>query len=61
MPIETPVLSPRLSEAEMRELDDVVMAQAFASQHELGRLCEEFIYQADLDALQENSFTTIKP
>jgi GxxExxY protein len=50
MPIEIPILLPRLSEAEMRELDYVVMAQAFASQHDLGRLCEEAIYQSDLAA-----------
>ena len=49
MPIEAPIL-PRLSTDEMRELDYIVMGHAFASHHELGRLCDEPVYQADLAA-----------
>lgn len=48
MPIHAPITLPRLSEAEMREIDYPVMAQAFATHRELGRLCDEGIYQADL-------------
>jgi len=48
MPIHAPITLPRLSQAEMREIDYRVMAQAFATHRELGRLCDEGIYQADL-------------
>lgn len=49
MPIEAPIL-PRLSTDAMRELDYIVMGHAFDSHHELGRMCDEPIYQADLAA-----------
>ncbi len=49
MPIQAPCL-PRLSTDAMRELDYTVMGQAFASHHELGRMCDEPVYQADLAA-----------
>jgi len=48
MPIDTNFTFHSLSVSEMRELDYAVMAQAHASQNELGRLCDEKIYQADL-------------
>jgi GxxExxY protein len=38
----------RLDKDEFRQLDYAVMSHAFASQNELGRLCEEEIYQKDL-------------
>jgi hypothetical protein len=44
MPMHAPISVPRLSEAEMREIDYPVMAQAFATHRELGRLCDEGIY-----------------
>ncbi|MSU48781.1 MAG: GxxExxY protein [Opitutus sp.] len=50
MPIESPILLPRLSTEEFWELDHRVMAHAFASHRDLGRLCDESIYQADLAA-----------
>ncbi len=48
MPIELPFPLPRLSTEEFKELDHRVMAHAFASHRDLGRLCDETIYQADL-------------
>ena len=47
MPIEGLML-PRLGRLEMRGLDYEVMRHAFASHRELGRMCDECIYQADL-------------
>jgi GxxExxY protein len=47
MPIEG-VMLPRLGRLEMRALDYEVMRYAFASHRELGRMCDESIYQADL-------------
>ncbi len=49
MPIEAPNL-PRLSTESMRELDYAVMGHAFAAHRELGRMCDEPVYQADLAA-----------
>jgi GxxExxY protein len=49
MPILAPTL-PRLSEDEMRELDREVMRHVFAAHNDLGSLCDERIYQADLAA-----------
>lgn len=48
MPISLPYPLKRLDKDEFRQLDYAVMAHAFASQNELGRLCEEAIYQRDL-------------
>jgi hypothetical protein len=48
MPIHVPITFPRLSEAEMLEVDYDVMKHAFACHRELGRLCDELNYQADL-------------
>ena len=48
MPIELPIPLPRLSTEEFKELDHGVMAHAFAAHRDLGRLCDEAVYQADL-------------
>jgi GxxExxY protein len=48
MPIELPIPLPRLSTEEFKELDHCVMAHAFAAHRDLGRLCDEAVYQADL-------------
>ena len=50
MPITCPVTLRHLTPAEFDELDFRVMGHAFASQNELGRLCEEGVYQRDLQA-----------
>jgi GxxExxY protein len=50
VPIRSQVELPRISQEEMRSLDYQVMAHAFASQNELGRLCDESVYQKDLAA-----------
>lgn len=43
---------------DFKRLDHEVMRHAFASQNELGRLCEEAVYQADLAArLRANGFS----
>lgn len=47
MPITAPAIAP-VSEEEMRALDYQVMAHVFAAHRELGRLCDERIYQSDL-------------
>jgi GxxExxY protein len=41
---------PNLSAAEFEKLDYRVMGHAYASQNELGRLCDECAYKADLKA-----------
>ena len=48
MPIEYRVKFPRLSEDEMRAIDYRVMSHVFATQNELGRLCDESVYQLSL-------------
>lgn len=48
MPINCRVRFPRLTDDEMQAIDYRVMSHAFASQNELGRLCDESIYQANL-------------
>lgn len=48
MPIELPFPLPRLSTEEFKALDHQVMAHAFAAHRDLGRLCDETVYQADL-------------
>jgi GxxExxY protein len=53
MPIECPIKLPRLSHDEMKSLDYEVMKHAFASHTDLGRLCDETIYQSDLAARLE--------
>jgi len=48
MPIDCPITLPRLSEDEMREIDYAVMGHVFAAHRELGRLCDESVYQHKL-------------
>jgi len=48
MPIASPVTIQPISKQEFVKLDYEVMRHAFASQNELGRLCDEVIYQNDL-------------
>ena len=50
MPISCPVKARHLSPQEFNERDFRVMGHAFASQNELGRLCEEGVYQRDMQA-----------
>ncbi len=50
MPIHCPVTMTSLTADEFEELDYRVMGHAYASQNELGRLCDECAYQADLKA-----------
>ena len=55
MPITLTYPLRTLDKDEFRELDYAVMAHAFASQNELGRLCEEEIYQKGLAIRIEES------
>ena len=58
MPVTCPVKFEPLTEAEMKALDYAVMKHAFASHNELGRLCDEIVYQNDLAArLQAAGFS----
>ena len=50
MPIHCPVKITSLSADEFEKLDYRVMGHAYASQNELGRLCDECAYEADLKA-----------
>ena len=50
MPIHCPVTIASLSADEFEKLDYRVMGHAYASQNELGRLCDESAYQADMKA-----------
>jgi GxxExxY protein len=50
MPIEFPNVFRAVSDAEFEVIDYRVMCCAFASQNELGRLCEERVYENDLAA-----------
>jgi GxxExxY protein len=50
MPIHCPVQIKPLDAAGFEALDYRVMGHAYASQNELGRLCDECAYQADLKA-----------
>jgi GxxExxY protein len=50
MPITGPQALTPITQAEFAELDYQVMRLAFGSQNQLGRLCEEEIYQNDLMA-----------
>src|SRR5207249_1193483 len=47
-PFHCPIPLRRLSRPEFDELSRQIMAHAFASQNDLGRLCDETIYQNDL-------------
>lgn len=50
MPIEYPRIFRNVSDAEFADIDHVVMGCAFASQNELGRICEEKVYENDIAA-----------
>ena len=50
MPIHCPVQIKCLDAAAFEALDYRVMGHAYASQNELGRLCDECAYKADLKA-----------
>lgn len=50
MPIHCPVTLASLSAEEFEKLDYRVMGHAYAGQNELGRLCDECAYEADLKA-----------
>ena len=50
MPIHCPITIARLREVEFDAVDYRVMGQVFATQNELGRLCDESVYEADLKA-----------
>ena len=48
MPIRCEIEFPRLCEDEMRAIDYVVMRHAFDTHNDLGRLCDESVYQREL-------------
>lgn len=48
MPIDCPITFPQLSNDEMRTIDYTVMGHAFGTHRELGRLCDESVYQHEL-------------
>ena len=50
MPIHCPATLACLSADQFEKLDYRVMGHAYASQNELGRLCDECAYEADLKA-----------
>lgn len=50
MPIDTPVTLHPLGRKEFGQLDYCVMRHTFECQNQLGRLCDEVIYQNDLTA-----------
>ena len=50
MPITSPLPSNPITQQEFAQLDYVVMRHAFECQNQLGRLCDELIYQNDLAA-----------
>jgi len=50
MPIHCPVTVAALSAEEFEKRDYRLMGHAYASQNELGRLCDECAYEADLNA-----------
>ena len=50
MPIISPILSESLDQKRFGQLDYCVMRHAFECHNDLGRLCDEIIYQNDLAA-----------
>ncbi|HAV64209.1 MAG TPA: hypothetical protein DCY13_17815 [Verrucomicrobiales bacterium] len=50
MPITCPVRLSPVTDAHFEAVDRVVMVCAYASQHRLGRLCDELVYENDLAA-----------
>jgi hypothetical protein len=55
MPLTSPISVRPISQGEFARLDYEVMRHAFTSQNELGRLCDEIIYQNDLAARLQNA------
>ena len=53
MPITSPVSLNPIRQQEFAQLDYIVMHHAFECQNQLGRLCDEQIYQNDLAARLE--------
>ncbi len=53
MPVTTQISLNPMAQEDFARLDYQVMRQAFASQNQLGRLCDEVIYQNDLAARLE--------
>ena len=61
MPIHCPLTIVSPSADEFEKIDYRVMAHAYASQNELGRLCDECAYEADLQArLLADGFQTVQ-
>ena len=50
MPFHCPLPIRSLSREEFEERDRIVMSCAYASQNELGRLCDERVYENDMAA-----------
>lgn len=60
MPVHCAIEIENLSAEEFEKLDYRVMGHAYASQNELGRLCDECAYQADLkDRLLTDGFRSV--
>ena len=55
MPISSPISIRPINQEEFARIDYQVMRRAFDSQNELGRLCDEVIYQNDLVARLESA------
>jgi GxxExxY protein len=61
MSIHCPVKIASLSAEEFEQLDYRVMGHVYASQNELGRLCDECVYEADLKArLLADGFRSVR-
>ena len=55
MPISSPISIRPINQEEFARIDYQVMRHAFDSQNELGRLCDEVIYQIRLTALPDGA------
>lgn len=61
MPIHCPISLAPLPDAEFDAIDRVVMACCYAAQNQLGRLCDERVYENDVAArLRGEGFTDVK-
>jgi len=61
MPIHCPITFRPVPDPEFAAVDKRVMASCFASQNELGRLCEERVYENDVAArLRADGFTDLR-
>src|ERR1051325_1747076 len=60
MPITSPFSSSPITQEEFAQLDYVVMRHAFECQNQLGRLCDELIYQNDLAARLQAAGLTVR-